>query len=70
MQLKPENLRFNLLKTPLNRIKQLLWDLDYSTGYYQRLGEGYGFIHAPRRNLLPERNPKIDAEASFKMETL
>jgi len=32
-------------------IRNLLRDFEYTSGYYQRLAEGYGFIHAPRKKL-------------------
>ena len=39
------------VETCLNQIKELLGRYEYKAGYYQRLREGYGFIHAPRRRL-------------------
>ena len=33
-------------------IRRILRKYEYSSGYYQRLADGYGFIHAPRKKLL------------------
>jgi hypothetical protein len=45
------NYKYKDVKTSLNEIKDLLGRYEYKAGYYQRLREGYGFIHAPRRRL-------------------
>ena len=45
------NYEYKDIKHSLLCIKELLGRYEYKAGYYQRLGEGYGFIHAPRRRL-------------------
>jgi hypothetical protein len=32
-------------------LRKILGEFEYTSGYYQRLAEGYGFIHAPRKKL-------------------
>ncbi|MHA2166982.1 MAG: methyltransferase domain-containing protein, partial [Candidatus Hodarchaeales archaeon] len=45
------NYEYKDVEASLNETKELLGRYDYKAGYYQRLREGYGFIHAPRRRL-------------------
>jgi len=45
------NYEYKDIEHSLLSIKELLGRYEYKAGYYQRLGEGYGFIHAPRRRL-------------------
>ena len=45
------NYEYKVIEISLNEIKELLGRYEYKAGYYQRLREGYGFIHAPRRRL-------------------
>ncbi len=45
------NYEYKDIKHSLINLKELLGRYEYKAGYYQRLGEGYGFIHAPRRRL-------------------
>ncbi len=42
-----ENVHFQF-----DTIKKILRKFEYTSGYYQRLAEGYGFIHAPRKKLV------------------
>ncbi len=39
------------IQCQLATLKKILWEFEYTSGYYQRLAEGYGFIHAPRKKL-------------------
>jgi hypothetical protein len=39
------------IRSQLNKLRKLLRTFEYTSGYYQRLAEGYGFIHAPRKKL-------------------
>ena len=45
------NYEYKDIEHSLLCIKELLGRYEYKAGYYQRLREGYGFIHAPRRRL-------------------
>ncbi|MHA2253781.1 MAG: methyltransferase domain-containing protein [Candidatus Kariarchaeaceae archaeon] len=58
------NYEFNEIKNTLNNLKQFLWKHEYTAGYYQRLSEGYSFIHAPRKRL-PHANPHTELLLSF-----
>jgi methylase of polypeptide subunit release factors len=64
LRLDFQNLDFNELKSNLNGLKKLLWKYEYTAGYYQRLAEGFGFIHAPRKRL-PHANPFTELLLSF-----
>lgn len=55
---------FNEIKGCLSRLKRVLWKYEYTAGYYQRLAEGFGFIHAPRRKLT-HANPFTELLLSF-----
>ncbi len=59
-----QNYKFTEIKNTLNDIKRLLWEHEYTAGYYQRLAEGYSFIHAPRKRLL-HANPFTELLLSF-----
>ena len=45
------NYEYKDVKNSLNCLKELLFKFEYKAGYYQRLAEGFGFIHAPRQRL-------------------
>ena len=45
------NYEYTDVEVSLNCLKELLGEYEYKSGYYQRLREGHGFIHAPRRRL-------------------
>ncbi|PWI46752.1 hypothetical protein CEE45_15295 [Candidatus Heimdallarchaeota archaeon B3_Heim] len=45
------NYEFKDVEASLNCLKGLLGKHEYKAGYYQRLAEGFGFIHAPRQRL-------------------
>jgi hypothetical protein len=45
-------------------IKKILTKYEYRSGYYQRLAEGYGFIHVPRKKL-PFGNPITELLLDF-----
>ncbi|MHA2295892.1 MAG: methyltransferase domain-containing protein [Candidatus Hodarchaeales archaeon] len=55
---------YNEIKSSLISLKKLLWKYEYTAGYYQRLAEGFGFIHAPRKKL-PYANPLTELLLSF-----
>lgn len=59
-----QNYKFNEIKNTLSNLKRLLWEYEYTAGYYQRLAEGYSFIHAPRKRL-PHANPHTELLLSF-----
>ena len=45
------NYEFKNVEASLSTLKELLGKYEYKAGYYQRLAEGFGFIHAPRQRL-------------------
>ncbi|MHA2225817.1 MAG: methyltransferase domain-containing protein [Candidatus Hodarchaeales archaeon] len=55
---------FDEIKDCLSLLKRVLWKYEYAAGYYQRLAEGFGFIHAPRRKLA-HANPFTELLLSF-----
>lgn len=55
---------YNTIKDILHNLKRLLWKWEYTAGYYQRLAEGFSFIHAPRKKL-PHANPLTELLLSF-----
>jgi methylase of polypeptide subunit release factors len=59
-----QNYEFDEIKNTLNSLKGILWEHEYTAGYYQRLADGYSFIHAPRKRL-PHANPNTELLLSF-----
>ena len=43
---------YDNIQCQLDTIRKILIEYEYTSGYYQRLAEGYGFIHAPRKKLV------------------
>jgi len=58
------NYEYSDIEANLNCLKELLGKYEYKAGYYQRLREGYGFIHAPRRRLV-HGDPTTELLLSF-----
>ncbi|MCK4847872.1 MAG: hypothetical protein KAT16_02480, partial [Candidatus Heimdallarchaeota archaeon] len=52
------------IEANLNFLKGILGKYEYKAGYYQRLAEGFGFIHAPRQRLR-HGNPTTELLLSF-----
>ncbi len=46
-----QDLVYDSVQSQLVTIRKILREFEYPSGYYQRLAEGYGFIHAPRKKL-------------------
>ncbi|MFX0084059.1 MAG: methyltransferase domain-containing protein [Candidatus Hodarchaeota archaeon] len=46
-----QELTYENIQWDLDTLRKILWKFEYTSGYYQRLAEGYGFIHAPRKKL-------------------
>jgi hypothetical protein len=46
-----QELAYENIKCQLDTLRKILMEFEYTSGYYQRLAEGYGFIHAPRKKL-------------------
>ncbi len=46
-----QELVYENIQYQLDTLRKILWRFEYTSGYYQRLAEGYGFIHAPRKKL-------------------
>jgi tRNA1(Val) A37 N6-methylase TrmN6 len=42
---------YETIEYQLIMLRKILREFEYASGYYQRLAEGYGFIHAPRKKL-------------------
>ncbi|MFQ5976785.1 MAG: methyltransferase domain-containing protein [Candidatus Heimdallarchaeota archaeon] len=42
---------YKSIEDQLLTLRNILREFEYTSGYYQRLAEGYGFIHAPRKTL-------------------
>ena len=55
---------YETIEDTLNAIKNILRKYEYCAGYYQRLADGYGFIHAPRKKL-PFGNPVTELLLDF-----
>ena len=50
--LNVQDLVYDNIQCQLDTIRKILIEYEYTSGYYQRLAEGYGFIHAPRKKLV------------------